>query len=71
MTKNAFGISHNHPLNQALQVSVGAFADILERLRHGLRQIRYRSRLIDGWLTGTGLALTTLRLRPQYRASLR
>lgn len=34
----------NHPMN---------------RLRHGLRQIQYRSDIIDGCLTGTGLTLTT------------
>lgn len=35
------------------------------RLRHGIRQIQYRSDLIDGCLTATGLTPTTPRLQPQ------
>ncbi|WP_420717202.1 IS630 family transposase [Streptomyces sp. H27-G5] len=45
-----------------------AFTDpdhLIRRLRHGLRQIQYRSHIIDGCLTGTGLTLTTPRLQPQ------
>lgn len=38
---------------------------LIHRLRHGLRQIQYRSDIIDGRLTETGLALTTSRLQPQ------
>jgi transposase len=39
-----------------------AFTDpdhLMRTLRHGLRQIRYRSNLIDGCLPETGLTLTT------------
>ncbi|MGW2836168.1 IS630 family transposase [Streptomyces sp. NPDC001286] len=39
-----------------------AFTDpdhLMSTLRHGLRQIQYRSNLIDGCLTETGLTLTT------------
>ncbi|WP_434100380.1 IS630 family transposase [Streptomyces rochei] len=39
-----------------------AFTDpdhLMSALRHGLRQIQYRSNLIDGCLTETGLTLTT------------
>lgn len=32
---------------------------LIRRLRHGLRQIQYRSGVIDGCLTATGLTLTT------------
>ncbi|MEW1569851.1 transposase, partial [Streptomyces sp. NPDC093509] len=39
--------------------------DLIRRLRHGLRQIQYRSHIIDGCLTGTGLTLTTSRLQSQ------
>ncbi|WP_455712273.1 IS630 family transposase [Streptomyces flaveolus] len=45
-----------------------AFTDpshLIRRLRHGLRQIQYRSDIIDGCLTGTGLTPTTPRLQPQ------
>ncbi|MEU2956847.1 IS630 family transposase, partial [Streptomyces xanthochromogenes] len=38
---------------------------LIHRLRHGLRQIQYRSDIIDGCLTGTGLTLTTPRPQPQ------
>ncbi|WUX87200.1 transposase (plasmid) [Streptomyces sp. NBC_01426] len=39
--------------------------DLIRRLRHGLRQTQYRSHIIDGCLTGTGLTLTTSRLQSQ------
>ncbi len=45
-----------------------AFTDpdhLIRWLRHGLRQIQYRSDIIDRCLTGTGLTLTTPRLQPQ------
>ncbi|KMS76663.1 transposase, partial [Streptomyces flaveolus] len=45
-----------------------AFTDpshLIHRLRHGLRQIQYRSDIIDGCLTGTGLTPTTPRLQRQ------
>ncbi|MEU0786835.1 IS630 family transposase, partial [Streptomyces sp. NPDC006173] len=45
-----------------------AFTDpehLIRRLRHGLRRIQYRSDIIDGCLTGTGLTLPTSRLQPQ------
>ncbi|AXG78990.1 IS630 family transposase [Streptomyces paludis] len=45
-----------------------AFTDpdhLIRQLRHSLRQIQYRSDIIDGCLTGTGLTLTTPRLQPQ------
>ncbi|MFF7190426.1 helix-turn-helix domain-containing protein [Streptomyces sp. NPDC008222] len=45
-----------------------AFTDpshLIRRLRHGLRQIQYRSDIIDGCLTGTGLTPTTPRLQRQ------
>lgn len=45
-----------------------AFTDpdhLIRRLRHGLRQIQYRSDIIDGYLTGTGLILTTPQLQGQ------
>ncbi|WP_435799774.1 IS630 family transposase [Streptomyces goshikiensis] len=45
-----------------------AFTDpdhLIRRLRHGLRQIQYRSPIIDGCLTGTGLTPTTPRLQAQ------
>ncbi|WSP95846.1 transposase [Streptomyces sp. NBC_01233] len=45
-----------------------AFTDpehLIRRLRYGLRQIQYRSDIIDGCLTGTGLTLPTPRLQPQ------
>ncbi|MFF7098465.1 IS630 family transposase, partial [Streptomyces rubradiris] len=32
---------------------------LMRTLRHGLRQIQYRSNLIDGCLAETGLTLTT------------
>ncbi|GAA1539178.1 hypothetical protein GCM10009730_55440 [Streptomyces albidochromogenes] len=38
---------------------------LIRRLRDGLRQIQYRSDIIDGCLTATGLTLTTPRLQPQ------
>jgi transposase len=38
---------------------------LIRRLRHGPRQIQYRSHLIDGCLTGAGLTLATSRLQPQ------
>ncbi|WP_263303393.1 IS630 family transposase [Streptomyces sp. 135] len=38
---------------------------LISRLRHGLRQIQYRSDIIDGCLTATGLTLTTPRLQTQ------
>ncbi len=38
---------------------------LLRRLRLGLRRIQYRSDIIDGCLTATGLTLTTPRLQPQ------
>ncbi|MEU2955804.1 IS630 family transposase, partial [Streptomyces xanthochromogenes] len=38
---------------------------LIRRLRHGLRQIQYRSDIIDECLTGTGLTLTTPRPQPQ------
>lgn len=45
-----------------------AFTDpdhLIRWLRHGLREIQYRSDFIDGCLTGTGLTLTTPRLHLQ------
>lgn len=45
-----------------------AFTDpehLISTLRHGLRQIQYRSDLIDGCLAATGLKLTTPRLQAQ------
>ena len=45
-----------------------AFTDphhLMRLLRHGLRRIQYRSNLIDGCLTATGLNLTTSRPKPQ------
>ncbi|WP_159047399.1 IS630 family transposase [Streptomyces sp. XY332] len=45
-----------------------AFTDpdhLIRRLRHSLRQIQYRSDIIDGCLTATGLTLTTPRPQPQ------
>ncbi|PJM80511.1 DDE endonuclease [Streptomyces sp. TSRI0384-2] len=33
--------------------------DLMSRLRHGLRRIQYRSDIIDGCLTATGLVLTS------------
>ncbi|MFI5865361.1 IS630 family transposase, partial [Streptomyces sp. NPDC051546] len=38
---------------------------LIRRLRHGLRRIQYRSDIIDGCLTGTGLTLPTPRLQAQ------
>lgn len=63
------GYQPHHLLDHVFQVSAGAIVGVLERLRHGLRQIQYRSRLVDRCLTGTGLTLTTSRLQPQYWAS--
>jgi hypothetical protein len=37
----------------------------MRTLRKGLREIQYRSNLIDGCLTGTGLTLATSQLQPQ------
>jgi transposase len=45
-----------------------AFTDpdhLMSALRHGLRQIQYRSNLIDGCLAETGLTLTTPRQQSQ------
>lgn len=42
---------------------------LIHRLRHGLRQIQYRSDVIVGCLTATGLTLTTPRLQPQVTGS--
>lgn len=45
-----------------------AFTDpdhLMRTLRHGLRQIQYRSNLIDGCLAETSLTLTTPRPQPQ------
>ncbi|MET8566139.1 transposase [Streptomyces flaveolus] len=45
-----------------------AFTDpdhLMRTLRHGLRQIQYRSNLIDGCLAETGLTLTTPRQQAQ------
>ena len=45
-----------------------AFTDpdhLMRTLRHGLRQIQYRSNLIDGCLAETGLTLTTSRQQAQ------
>lgn len=45
-----------------------AFTDpdhLIRALRHGLRQIQYRSDTIDGCLTETGLKLTTPQLQAQ------
>ncbi|MCR3725232.1 hypothetical protein FHS35_002080 [Streptomyces umbrinus] len=45
-----------------------AFTDpdhLMSALRHGLRQIQYRSNLIDGYLAETGLTLTTSRQQGQ------
>lgn len=45
-----------------------AFTDsghLISTLRHGLRQIRYRSNLINGCLAETGLTLTTSRRQRQ------
>ncbi|MEU6579060.1 IS630 family transposase, partial [Streptomyces sp. NPDC046805] len=45
-----------------------AFTDpthLMRTLRRGLRQVQYRPDLIDGCLTGTGLTLTTSRLKRQ------
>ncbi|MGW5255257.1 IS630 family transposase, partial [Streptomyces sp. NPDC004012] len=45
-----------------------AFTDpdhLISTLRHGLRQIQYRSNLIDGCLAETGLTLTTSRQQRQ------
>jgi transposase len=45
-----------------------AFTDpehLMRTLRTGLREVQYRSNLIDGCLTGTGLTLTTSQLQPQ------
>ncbi|NEW75342.1 hypothetical protein G4H13_34540 [Streptomyces rapamycinicus] len=45
-----------------------AFTDpdhLISTLRHGLRQIQYRSNLIDGCLAGTGLTMTTSRQQSQ------
>ncbi|MFC8870210.1 transposase [Streptomyces sp. NPDC057148] len=45
-----------------------AFADpdhLMRTLRQGLRQIQYRSNVIDGCLAGTGLLLTTPRQQSQ------
>nr|WP_159042581.1 hypothetical protein [Streptomyces sp. IGB124] len=44
-----------------------AFTDsdhLMRQLRHGLRQIQYRSDIIDGCLTATGLILTSGPDRP-------
>ncbi len=40
-------------------------AQLMRALRRGLREIQYRSNLIDGCLTGAGLTRTTPRLQPQ------
>ncbi|KOU98972.1 transposase [Streptomyces sp. MMS21 TC-5] len=48
-------------LRRTTQVNT-AFTDpdhLMRRLRHGLRRIQYRSDIIDGCLTATGLALTS------------
>ncbi|MDH6546072.1 transposase [Streptomyces sp. SAI-041] len=48
-------------LRRSSQVNT-AFTDsdhLIKKLRHGLRQIQYRSNLIDGCLAETGLTLTT------------
>ncbi|GAA3838495.1 hypothetical protein GCM10023083_82630 [Streptomyces phyllanthi] len=45
-----------------------AFTDpdhLMSVLRHGLRQIQYRSNLVDGCLSETGLTLTTSRQQRQ------
>ncbi|WP_179203160.1 transposase, partial [Streptomyces griseiscabiei] len=45
-----------------------AFTDpdhLMRTLRQGLRQIQYRSNLVDGCLTETGLTLTTSRQQGQ------
>ncbi|MGW1087361.1 IS630 family transposase, partial [Streptomyces sp. NPDC002596] len=45
-----------------------AFTDpehLIRALRHGLRQIQYRSDIIDGCLAETRLKLTTPRLQAQ------
>jgi transposase len=45
-----------------------AFTDpehLMHALRHSLRQVQYRSDIIDGCLAATGLILTTPRLQPQ------
>ncbi|MER6917904.1 IS630 family transposase, partial [Streptomyces spiralis] len=45
-----------------------AFTDpdhLISTLRHGLRQIQYRSNLINGCLAETGLTLTTSRQQRQ------
>ncbi|MFD3761349.1 IS630 family transposase, partial [Streptomyces sp. NPDC058622] len=38
---------------------------LIRQLRHGLRQIQYRSDIINGCLTATGLTPTTPPLQPQ------
>jgi transposase len=38
---------------------------LMRALRHGLREIQYRSNLIDGCLTETGLTMTTSRQQSQ------
>ncbi|MCC3776470.1 hypothetical protein K6I33_000833 [Streptomyces sp. UNOB3_S3] len=58
-TLRRHGWSHQVPARRALGANT-AFTDpdhLVRVLRHGLRQIQYRSHLIDGCLTATGLTL--------------
>ena len=57
-------------LRRSSQVNT-AFTDpdhLISTLRHGLRQIQYRSNLINGCLAETGLTLTTSRRQRQVAA---
>jgi hypothetical protein len=54
-------------LRRRCQVNIN-FSDpehLMRTLRRGLREVQYRSDLIDGCLTGTGLTPTTPRTQPQ------
>ncbi|KPI17721.1 hypothetical protein OV450_8014 [Actinobacteria bacterium OV450] len=61
-------VTRNPPHLGNFVIAHTAFTDpdhLMRRLRHGLRQIQYRSHLIDGCLTGTGLTPTTPQLQSQ------
>ncbi|MFE9468689.1 winged helix-turn-helix domain-containing protein [Streptomyces virginiae] len=55
----------NPPPHQPGQHRLHRPGHLIRRLRHSLRQIQYRSDVLDGCLTGTGLTLTTPRLQGQ------
>jgi hypothetical protein len=46
---------------------MASFGHLVQVIRHGLKEIQYRSRLIEGCLAGTGLALNRVK---RLRASI-